>query len=63
VIRSKNVKKPDRRKAPLFDAVKHLDNEEVIAEYLAAALEDDNPAVFLRAVSDVARVRGFTGAS
>jgi probable addiction module antidote protein len=36
-----------------------LDNEEVIAEYLAAALEDPNPSVFLRAVADVAKARGI----
>lgn len=36
-----------------------LDNEEVIAEYLAAALEDPNPNVFLRAVADVAKARGI----
>ncbi len=43
-----------------FDAADHLDNEEVIAEYLAAALEDPNPDVFLRAVADVAKARGIT---
>jgi len=33
-----------------FDASAYLDNEEVIAEYLGAALEDRNPDVFLHAV-------------
>lgn len=42
-----------------FDAVDYLDNEEVIAEYLNAALEDENPDVFLVAVRDVARSRGM----
>lgn len=42
-----------------FDASDYLDNEEVIAEYLAAALEDSNPNVFLRAVADVAKARGI----
>ena len=37
----------------------HLDNEEVIAEYLAAALEDANPDVFLAALADVAKARGM----
>jgi probable addiction module antidote protein len=41
-----------------FDASDYLDNEEVIAEYLATALEDPNPNVFLRAVADVAKARG-----
>ncbi len=43
-----------------FDAAEYLDNEEVIAEYLNAALEDDNPNVFLTAVRDVAKARGMT---
>lgn len=42
-----------------FDAVNYLDSEEVIAEYLNAALEDPNPDVFLIAVRDVARARGM----
>jgi probable addiction module antidote protein len=47
------------RTAP-FDAAEYLDNEEVVAEYLAAALEDPNPDVFLHAVGDVARARGIS---
>lgn len=47
------------RLAP-FDASEYLDNEEVIAEYLAAALEDPNPDVFLRAVANVAKARGIS---
>ncbi len=43
-----------------FDAAEYLDNEEVIAEYLSAALEDSNPDVFLQAVADVAKARGIT---
>jgi probable addiction module antidote protein len=42
-----------------FDVTEHLDNEEVIAEYLAAALEDPNPDVFLAALADVAKARGM----
>ena len=42
-----------------FDAADYLDNEEVIAEFLNAALEDENPDVFLVAVRDVARARGM----
>ncbi|HMN43310.1 MAG TPA: putative addiction module antidote protein [Povalibacter sp.] len=45
------------RLAP-FDASEFLDSEEVIAEYLSAALEDPNPDVFLRAVANVAKARG-----
>ena len=42
-----------------FDASAYLDNEEVIAEYLNAALENPNPRVFLRAVANVAKARGI----
>lgn len=42
-----------------FDAADYLDDEETIAEYLTAALEDSNPDVFLMAVRDVARARGM----
>ncbi len=42
-----------------FDASEYLDNEEVIAEYLTAALEDPNPEVFLIAVANVAKARGI----
>lgn len=43
-----------------FDVADYLDNEEVIAEYLTAALEDENPDVFLAAVADVAKARGMS---
>ena len=43
-----------------FDAADYLDDEETIAEYLTAALEDSNPDVFLAAVRDVARAKGMT---
>jgi len=41
-------------------AAEYLDSEEVIAEYLNAALEDEDPNVFLTAVGDVAKARGMT---
>lgn len=43
-----------------FDAAEYLDNEEVIAEYLNAALEDENPDVFLAAIGDIAKARGMS---
>jgi probable addiction module antidote protein len=43
-----------------FDAADYLDNEEMIAEYLTAALEDENPDVFLAAIADVAKARGMS---
>lgn len=42
-----------------FDAADYLDDEETIAEYITAALDDPNPDVLLAAVRDVARVRGM----
>ncbi len=44
----------------VFDAADYLDSEEMMIEYLCAALEDENPEVFLAALSDVARARGMT---
>jgi len=43
-----------------FDAADYLDNDIVISEYLNAALEDENPDVFLQAVADVAKARGMS---
>jgi probable addiction module antidote protein len=54
------VAKP--RLAP-FDASDYLDNEETIAEYLKAALEDPDPDAFLAAVHDVAKARGMAAAA
>lgn len=48
------------KKTVAFDAADYLDNEEVIAEYLNAALDDENPDVFLTALGDVARALGMT---
>ncbi len=53
IVRSRNVD------LALFDASDYLDNEETIAEYLAAALEDPDPDAFLVAVRDVAKARGI----
>ena len=42
-----------------FDTSAFLDDDEVVAEYLTAALEDSNPDVFLSAVGQVAKARGM----
>jgi probable addiction module antidote protein len=42
-----------------FDAAEYLDDDEVVAEYLTAAMEDSNPDVFLAALGDVAKARGM----
>lgn len=43
-----------------WDPVAHLDSEEAIAAYLAAALEDGDPAVVTAALGDIARAKGMT---
>ena len=43
-----------------FDAADYLDSDIVISEYLNAALEDENPNVFLQAIADVAKARGMS---
>lgn len=43
-----------------FDASAFLDNDEVIAEHLTAALEDANPDVFLAAIGNVAKAKGMS---
>jgi len=49
-----------RSELTAFDASDYLDSEELIAEYLAVALQDPDPDAFLVAVSDVAKARGMT---
>jgi probable addiction module antidote protein len=43
-----------------FDPSAYLDTEESIAEYLSAALEDEDPGVFLSAIGHVAKARGMS---
>jgi len=43
-----------------FDPSAYLDDDVVVAEYLTAALEDENPEVFLAAVGNIAKARGMT---
>ena len=43
-----------------FDTSAFLGDDEVVAEYLTAALEDSNPNVFLAAVGQVAKARGMS---
>lgn len=42
-----------------FDASEFLDSEEMVAEYLAVALESGDPDVFIAALGDVAKARGM----
>ena len=50
---------PDDLNFAPFDASDYLDNEETIAEYLSAALENPDQDAFLIAVRDVAKARGI----
>ncbi|GAB3121312.1 hypothetical protein GCM10027288_48870 [Bordetella tumbae] len=43
-----------------FDAAEYLENDEAIAMFLAEAAKDENPDVFLSALSVAARARGIT---
>ncbi len=43
-----------------FDPSAYLDSEEAIAAYLSAALEDDDPGIFLAAIGHVAKARGMS---
>jgi probable addiction module antidote protein len=47
-------------KVKAFDPSEFLEDDEVVAEYLSAALEDPNPDVFLSAVGHVAKARGMS---
>jgi len=47
-------------KLSAFDVADYLDSDEIIAEYLTAALEDADPNVFLLAVANVAKAKGMS---
>jgi len=46
-------------KLSAFDAARYLDSEEVVAEFIDAALETGDPAVLIRALGEVARAQGM----
>jgi probable addiction module antidote protein len=43
-----------------WDPAVHLDSEEAMAAYLAAALEDGDPTVVTAVLGDIARGKGMT---
>ena len=43
-----------------FDPTAYLDSEETVAEYLSAALEEDDPGIFIAAIGHVAKARGMS---
>lgn len=46
-----------------FDAVDFLDSDEVIVEYLNAALREDDPKYFAKALGNIARAKGMSSIS
>lgn len=53
------MKRSKLKTAP-FDIAEYLDDEKIVAEYLSEAIADGNPAVFLKAIGDIAKARGMT---
>ncbi|MDJ0766011.1 MAG: putative addiction module antidote protein [Myxococcota bacterium] len=49
-----------REKISAFDVADYLDNEETIAEYLSAVLEQGDPDLLVSAIGDVAKARGMS---
>lgn len=43
-----------------WDTAEFLTDDEIIVEYLKAALEENDPAFFMKAVGNVARAKGVT---
>ena len=43
-----------------FEIADYLDNDEMIAEFLTAALEDENPEVFIAALGHVSKAKGIS---
>jgi probable addiction module antidote protein len=56
---NKRPPKRRRRKDAPLDIPSRLNNEEVAAEFLTAAAEDENPDVLLAALGDVAKARAM----
>ncbi len=56
---AKAKKATSKTKFKRFEASDFLKSEAAIEEFLAAAMEDPNPDVFLSALGEVAKVRGI----
>ncbi len=57
------MEQPMKIKTPIklteFDIVDYLDSDEAIAEFINAAIDDDDPDFLLVALKEVARARGM----
>lgn len=47
------------RKLVAFDAARYLDNDQAIAEYMTAVLEENDTDLLILALADVARAKGM----
>ncbi|MGE0358434.1 MAG: addiction module antidote protein [Burkholderiales bacterium] len=47
------------RKLVAFDAARYLDDDEAIAEYMTAVLEENDTDLLILALADVARAKGM----
>jgi probable addiction module antidote protein len=45
---------------PQFDAAEYLGDEQAMAEYLTAMMEDGDPALLAAALGDIVRARGMS---
>lgn len=45
---------------PDFDPAEHIKDEDDIAAYLTAVLEENDPSILAAALGDIARARGMT---
>ncbi len=43
-----------------WDASEYLDNPEIIAAYMEAALEEDDPSLIAAVLGDIAKAKGMT---
>ena len=50
----------DIMKLKRFDATDFLDSDEAMVEYLNAALEEDDPRYFAKALGNVTRAKGMS---
>jgi probable addiction module antidote protein len=54
------LKKGIKARTRAWDAAEHLKNEDDMAAYLEAALEDGDPALVAAALGDIARAKGVS---
>lgn len=53
-------KKIKASELPELDVTEYLEDEQAIAEYLNAVLEENDPALLAAALGDIARAKGMT---